>query len=259
MKRKKKEAREFSRPEWAKVVSDLRKKGHLSQAMLGERLQCSAMSISRWERGVQEPTAGQYLQLGNLAEDPTCWYLWGRAGLRTSDVMRVLPALRRRMRESRLSHLAMADAGSGRKKDVNDKLALLPLLKVVAGSHGYKGDDVADFEQQAAETTIAAPRDWCPNPEHTLCLQVRGDSMMPTLQNGYIVAVDSRQTDRTKLYGQIVIMWHKKYGLSVSRLIRFDHTEVLMPDNRAYESVTLHGDKDWRIMGKVLWWIGRPS
>src|ERR1700758_5752018 len=102
--------RKGTAPEWAKVVGDLRKRLNLTQTKLGEMLQCSAMSVSRWERGLLEPSAGQYLELGNLSPDPVCWYLWGRAGLRTSDVMRVLPAFRRRQRDNRLD-LAIAEAG----------------------------------------------------------------------------------------------------------------------------------------------------
>src|ERR1700757_2133628 len=196
MRSKGKKLRESFRPEWAKVVGDLRKRLKLTQTKLGDMLQCSAMSVSRWERGVLEPSAGQYLELGNLSPDPVCWYLWGRAGLRTSDVMRVLPAFRRRRRDNRLD-LAIAEAGIGAKKHAADKLQLvaIPLLKVVAGTHGYKGDDVADFEQQVPESMIAAPSDWCPHPQHTLCLRVRGNSMMPLLHDGYIVAVDSSQAD----------------------------------------------------------------
>ena len=32
-----------------------------------------------------------YIQLGNLAGDPECWYFWERAGLHSADLMRVLP------------------------------------------------------------------------------------------------------------------------------------------------------------------------
>src|SRR5438105_1910543 len=197
MRRNVKTMRESSKPEWAKAVSRLRDALQLSQTNFGQRLRCSAMSVSRWERGVLEPSPGQYLNLGNLAPDPLCWYLWGRAGLRPNDVMRVLPAFRRRLRENRLPDFALVNAGSGPRKST-DKLRLIavPLLKVTAGAHGHKGDDVVDFEQQVPDSMIAAPRDWCPHPEHTLCLRVKGDSMMPLLHDGYIVAVDASQTER---------------------------------------------------------------
>jgi len=150
--------RESSKPEWAKAVSRLRDALQLSQTNFGQRLRCSAMSVSRWERGVLEPSPGQYLNLGNLAPDPLCWYLWGRAGLRPNDVMRVLPAFRRRLRENRLPDFALVNAGSGPRKST-DKLRLIavPLLKVTAGAHGHKGDDVVDFEQQVPDSHDAAP------------------------------------------------------------------------------------------------------
>jgi putative membrane protein len=55
------------------------------------------MAVSRWERGAQEPTARSYIELGNLAREPQCWYFWARAGLRHEDLMQVVPQLRRRL------------------------------------------------------------------------------------------------------------------------------------------------------------------
>jgi len=81
--------------------------------------------------------------------------------------------------------------------------------------------------------------------------------MMPLLHDGYIVAVDASQTERQDLYGKIVVMWHKNNGLTVSRLLRYDHTEVLMPENRNYDAVSLQGNNEWRVMAKVLWWVGK--
>jgi hypothetical protein len=42
-------------------------------------------------------------------------------------------------------------------------------------------------------------------------------------------------------------------------LIRLDHTDVLVPDQREYESILLAPKSQWRIIGKVLWWIGKPG
>ena len=84
--------------------------------------------------------------------------------------------------------------------------------------------------------------------------------MAPTICDGYIVAVDSSQTDRSKLDGKIVIAWNQKRGLTVSRFRRYDHTETLQPENPQYESITL-GKKDdkWKVVATVLWWIGKAS
>jgi len=92
-----------SGPEWTKPIRELRDRLRLNQAELGRRLHYSAMAISRWERGEQEPTDRGYIELGNLAGDPACWYFWGRAGLHNENLLRVLPELRERLSDAELA------------------------------------------------------------------------------------------------------------------------------------------------------------
>ena len=80
--------------------------------------------------------------------------------------------------------------------------------------------------------------------------------MSPLIHDGYILAVDSSQTEVRGLNGKIVIAWHKDKGLTVSRLHRYDHTLVLRSENPSYEAVTLSAEERWKIVAKVLWWIG---
>ena len=67
-------------PEWSRRILALRESLNLTQAAFASRLHYSAMALSRWERGTHEPPAQCYIQLGNLAGDPGCWWFWGRAG-----------------------------------------------------------------------------------------------------------------------------------------------------------------------------------
>src|SRR5260370_40139878 len=85
------------KPDWATTILEFRRCLNLNQTAFGQLLHSSAMAISRWERGTHEPLAGSYIELGNLAGAPLCWYFWGRAGLRNEDLMRDLPNLRRRL------------------------------------------------------------------------------------------------------------------------------------------------------------------
>jgi DNA-binding transcriptional regulator YiaG len=57
-------------PEWSKKVQSFRQRLKLSQTEFSRRLGTSAMSASRWERGLLEPSEGAYIKLGNLAGDP---------------------------------------------------------------------------------------------------------------------------------------------------------------------------------------------
>jgi len=244
-------------PEWARLVRELRQELGLNQAELGLRLHYSAMAISRWERGEQEPTDRAYIELGNLARNPKCWYFWGRAGLHSENLLRVMPKMRDRLQTSTFANLEIARAGSGAQKTHRQKpkLVAIPLLKVVAATHGETGGHPSSLLSGPVESMIAAARDWCPNPATTSCLRVRGNSMSPLIQDGYILGVDYSQSDQMLLNGKIVIAWHKDRGLTVSRLRRFDHTEVLEPENHGYEAITLGAKQRWTILAKVLWWI----
>jgi SOS-response transcriptional repressor LexA len=243
-------------PDWAEQIGLLRRRLKLSQSRLGQQLQYSAMAISRWERGLQEPPADCYIKLGDLAGNPGCWYFWERAGLKSSDVIRALPLDKRLFPKSAFPDFDIVVAGSGGKSRSKKKsqLVAIPLLTVHAGALGERGDDTLDLDKAPVENMIAAPAAWCPNPSSTSCLRVKGMSMSPLIHDGDILAVDYSQTSHSELDGKIVVAWHKDRGLSVSRFKRYRGVEVLEAENREYESVTLNSDRDWRIVGKILWW-----
>ena len=76
--------------DWAKCIATLRKRLGMTQTELANKLGVTAMTVSRWERGLVEPTASGYIALGNLAEPKESWYFWKRAGLNESQVRRTL-------------------------------------------------------------------------------------------------------------------------------------------------------------------------
>ena len=249
----------FAPPEWAKTVVRLRKQLGFHQATFGNTFHCSAMAVSRWERGISEPPSHTYIEMGNAAGDPLCWYFWGRAGLSKEDLLRVTPRLQERLRKAQIPRLEIVSAGGSAKKPEDKKLQLvaIPLLRTVAASHGETGDNHVLLQDAPVESMIAAPKDWCPNPSTTSCLRVRGSSMSPLISDGYILVVDFAQNNIGELDGKVVIAWHKDKGLTVSRLKRYDHTIVLQSENASYESITFNGKQRWKIVAKVLWWIGK--
>src|SRR5207244_5370744 len=119
---------------WASRIIALRRRMGVSQSELGKQLNSSAMAVSRWERGVQEPPANIYIQLGNITGDPECWYFWGRAGLHSGDLMRVLPAVRSRLRKERLPALQLVQAGARRPRQNGSQRVALPVLPAVAAA-----------------------------------------------------------------------------------------------------------------------------
>jgi hypothetical protein len=221
------------------------------------------MAVSRWERGTKEPTAECYIRLGKLAGDSERWQFWSRAGLSRADIPPTHPVDRGMPGNGSLPEFEIALAGSGKKKiskhSTKMKLFAIPVLPVNAATPGENGDHRADFGDVAPEWVIAAPAAWCPNPDLTSCLRVKGSSMTPSIHDGDIVAVDGSQTDPGKLSGKIVVAWHRKRGLSLAGFQQLDGIEVLESENRDYRPVVLGKDRSWRIVGKVLWLIRQIS
>jgi transcriptional regulator with XRE-family HTH domain len=245
-------------PGWAQKIEEFRHHMNLSQSEFARRLGSSPMAVSRWERGIQKVPANIYIRLGILAGDPLCWYFWGLTGLRTEDVMRVLPEARQRLNENRIAKVVVVHADSQDNSLAKETdFVAVPFLPVRAGTPGNAGNQRIDLEQVQPESMWAAPKDWCPNPSSTVCFRVKGNSMSPLILDGYIIAVDTSEIDREHLLGKIVVAYNEKKGLVVSRLTRFDHTDALISDQREYGSISLGLEFGWRIFGKVLWWTGQ--
>jgi hypothetical protein len=242
----------------ARKFLKLLKRLGLSQSALGSRLHYSAMAVCRWEAGNQEPPAQCFIQLGNLSGEPECWWFWNRAGLRTADISRTLSEGPDVPHKARLPDFDIVIAGSGRKRGTISKkvkLIAIPVLPVHAATRGEKGDDHIDLGRLSADEMIAAPPMWCPHPAETSCLRVRGSSMSPLIADGDVVALDSSQSDPGELNDKIVVAWHPEHGLSLSRFLRIDGLQLLESENREYEPIVFGKDRNWRIVGKVLWWI----
>jgi SOS-response transcriptional repressor LexA len=90
-------------------------------------------------------------------------------------------------------------------------------------------------------------------------LRVEGESMMPLIHDGYIVALDTSKTDARVLAGSIVVASHPDTGLVVSRLRPLQDQSWLVPENPEYKLVAMHGDCRWVIRGKVIWWMGQSA
>jgi phage repressor protein C with HTH and peptisase S24 domain len=239
--------------EWAEQIRNLRQKLGISQGELARKLDCSAMTVSRWENGLLAPTSRYYIELGKLAGRQDCWFYWGRAGLQSSDVVPFLNERERKQFPVRTEEqMELAAAGSGTRKQ---KVVPIPVLQATVGTHGGQGDRHGNLNYIPAKEVMGAPLEWCPNPGYTSLLRVRGHSMEPLIHDGDIAAVDSSQTDRAQLDGKVVIVTSEEKGLCVSRLRRYPKFDVLESENRGYQSVVLGKSSGWRIVARVLWWI----
>lgn len=241
-------------PEWVQQITLLRERLGVNQAGLARKMECSAMTISRWERGLLQPSAEHFIQLGNLGNNSEAWFFWEMGGIQAAKVVDALDRSRSKKtvelpRPSGRPSLIRVDRSS------KSRLSAIPVLRATVGTIGVSGDRRSSLRAIASATTLGIPADWCPNPSYTCLLRVKGHSMEPLIRQGDLLAVDSFQTERTALYGQIIVAGTDHTGLCVSRLRRYDTVDLLEAENRKYDSVVLTKAHRWRIVGKVLWWI----
>lgn len=251
MKRKSKYA---TLQEWAAKITALRERLGINQAELARRMECSAMTVSRWERSLLKPSAEHFIQLGNLGNKNEAWFFWEMGGIQASKMVEALSGSSRGKAWLEGPPLDRAHAGATAHAHKGDVVGL-PLLKAVMGTHGVAGDRRSSLRTIPSTEIIGAPAPWCPNPAYTSLLRVRGHSMEPLIRDGDILAIDSFQTERTELYGKLVVASSEKSGLCVSRLRRYDNLDVLEGETRQHDPVLLNKASGWRIVARVLWWI----
>src|ERR1044071_9120091 len=136
----KKKAKLGTLQEWASQITQLRERLKINQAELARRIECSAMTISRWERGLLQPSAEHFIQLGNLGGKTEAWFFWEMAGIEPAKMVQALSTTSRKKRSNapRLE-LARASAQSANPAHFPQVIGL-PLLKGVVGALGTAGD-----------------------------------------------------------------------------------------------------------------------
>jgi transcriptional regulator with XRE-family HTH domain len=242
---------------WAGRIEKLRQELGMSQAALAKRLNVSAMAPSRWERGINQPPASVYIQLGKIAgKSPNRWYFWERAGIRKSDLQTILDAANGKSGRTGPQQIEVLSYGKKAKLGSNTKDRNLLAIPLYATTPAVGIPKTTVIHREEALEFVVAPLGWCPHPEHTICLRLSGNTMAPILQQGSIFAVDEADKDPEKLVGKMVLATHEDCGLMVHWYQRYGHTSMLVPENKEHPPTYIEND-DWKIAGKVVWWLSK--
>ena len=110
----------------------------------------------------------------------------------------------------------------------------------------------AHVESKAVIGRLAFRKDWLRklgiNAKHASIIDVMGDSMEPTLQNGNIIMIDHQRVD---LVNKRIFAIHTGDGALVKRAARRGRIWRLVSDNANYEPLPF--PKDGRVIGEVRW------
>jgi len=251
-----------AKPLWAQRIAALRSRLGESQARFAQRFAVTPMAVSHWEKGDNRPAAEIFVQLGRMAGDPDCWLFWQEVGLTKTDVARSVPDLEARLYTRSPLRIEMIPArgatqhGDALKLKKKPDAVGVPLLRDAAAAGSPRMIDQAEVEE-----TLAIPRLWCPHPDHTTCIRVSGRSMYPVLDDGYVVAVDAFMSDPAQLIERMVAARDPDGAITVKWLRKVADEFMLLPQHTSpeYPPVLISRDPGWKIVGEVIWWIGRPK
>lgn len=249
--------------EWARQISELRKSLNLTQAGFGKELGVSQVTVSRWESGADRPTSLNFLRMAQLTENPE----FNRLFYNLSNIDAVLQdrdgsplliqakfANATEVRVEVIPAKGSMKPGGGLKR--NPDAVAVPLLKDSAAAGNPRL-----INEAAVEDTLLLRRKTCPHPEDTLAIKITGDSMSPILEDGYVVAIDTADRDPKKLLNRMVAARDPEGGVTIKWLRKVGNDVMLIAQHTSprYNPIFLNREPGWAIIGKVLFWIGRPS
>jgi transcriptional regulator with XRE-family HTH domain len=245
---------------WSERVVDLLKKLNITQAGLAERLGVSPATVSRWVQGKHEPTAEGYVALGNLAGRPAADYFWERAGMDLSTfpdsgLRKAVSAIRGDTEQAS----EVSESGTARGGQQARDAVVIPLLHVAAFGDRVPPHQDVSLANVKVDEMLAAPRHWCPNPEHMIGMHMEGDSMAPLIVPGSILFVDTSSIERERLHQKIVVVSHRDLGFKVARLQRLAGLDLLVSANHRCAPLDVTSTAKWKIFGQVLWWVSRDE
>ena len=141
------------------------------------------------------------------------------------------------------------DSATDADGDDREPLSFTPGVRLAAGS----GDPVWDESDEMAVLVSRSRLTSWARPERLRVVRVTGDSMLPGIRDGDLVAIDPGRTEPAE--GQVFGVWTDA-GQVVKRLRRIDDRWHVTSDNPAYAPRPMTGDD--RILGQVAW-TGPPS
>jgi len=244
----------------------LREAAGLTKVDLGAMVGVSDAMIGHWEKGREVPTLMRVRQIASALQldAPTKAILERMAAVERTDPEERRELLKARP-EAQLSGPSrpvaiLAQRQGERYQAVNEReesygeVAGLVAIRVLHDpAAAGPGRTITDAD---VEGWGVIHRNWCPHPEQTDYVRVKGDSMEPTLPDGALVTIDRAERDADKLVGHVVAIWRGEPGeVTIKRLLKSRETGryVASPDNRSAEHVPFEVDleDEDRIIGHI--------
>lgn len=228
-------------PEWAVHISNFMKSLRLSQVGFAAKLNVTQQAVNNWLKGRREPAAEMYYRMTRL--DPV------------APEAAPLIARARALTKGQFPPPEKYP-GVNQEEAVPIGAIMIPLIKPISALGDKLKEE--DIEQQ-----MPFPSFFCAKTVgDVICFRALDDCMSPLFESGCIVAVDRGLTDPALLRNEMVALFSPDGRLTVRWLRRFGMDAYLAPQNVTRDNHMVlfeSGGKvidGWRLVGKVLWWVG---
>ena len=200
-------------------IKDLRLKKRITQKELAVKVGVTSTAVSQWERGENEPKNKHLLKLSKELGTSVDW---------------LTIALKPPIYTLDSSNLACA------------LVAFYPCVNASGGTGSYVDDEKEDYAP--IPTNVLRGR----NVDDIACIIVTGDSMLPVVPDGSIIAIDRQ--DQLIRDGKIYVF--KQNGLLRVKLLKQTPYELKVQSyNQAYSDEVYSLDQldDFELIGRVFW------
>jgi SOS-response transcriptional repressor LexA len=235
-------------PRWAKRIADLRKKMGLSQQKFGAALGRTAMAVSHWENADNPPSAEVFTKLSHLARAEADKLFFVRCAANvTPGLLHSMESVARKYDIIPQQHFDLA------LPEWQTAVPLYRDARAAGEPRLARSDDV--------EEMLNLPVSWVPHPESTKCIRMAGNSMSPIIEEGHILAFEVLYEDSKTPLGEMVAV-RTPDGAVTARWLRKSGTEIILvtqQNSQEYPPIILEQEPGWKVIGKVLWWLGKPS
>jgi transcriptional regulator with XRE-family HTH domain len=239
-------------PDYARRIKKLRGALRLTQHTLAERLSVRPQVVASWEQGRREPSAASYRRLADLAPPKDSWFFLKQIGITKQLVRAKWPG-----GEARAFKASTASSPPNRTR--TRKVNSMPFLQIPLLREGRPATP-RPITARDVESVVAIPAGvLADKPDAYIGLRHRGEAMAPILQDGFIVVVDRTIRDPASLSGRMAVVWSRD-GLVLRWLenVGGDGQILLRPENSSFPAQLLDAAATDHILGKVVFWWGRP-
>ena len=222
--------------DFSHIFQKLIKEKKIKKSWLAKELGVSQTTIFRWLSGENYPDARVLLKLADILGVSVQYLLTGKdpprpayAGIPNFELVSYEEWLRKI-----------------NNKEPLENFVAIPLVS------GYAACGAGAVLENEIESFVVIYQEWCrKNPKNYLAVRIIGDSMLPTLRDGDIVAIDKTQRNPERLIKKLVAVNSEDFCY-IKRLTRTKSgLYIATSDNR--DELEDFEIEPAQIIGKVVW------